>query len=501
MRETVTDDSSDSFKMSARQDQGDTVAADMTGMSSHHSVPMRGEQCSTRGTSDMGAVHDLMSEFVKHRDINKVEQKESKAGADSRNPLCAQKTSRVKHSAMLTEVRTLMNRYRDNYGRMRGWLSKLHVQAHPAWKKLPQWVEPSKVSHCFKCERRFRSQLQKINCRVGGQVFCSECCADCLVIYTVDEGDIMWGVNGKPSGPSTKPRNYSLLPVCSSCSQDLQDIAVDAANCSISQSTKFLEQLHCIHQTLSMLEVNVDVVFPKYLHLVDALSMDENSPNAIDQQNPFQYLARAQADLTDAFSVLATQFQKLKNLKPSSATEEILQSNVVQRTSKFLSQKSKFQIAKNRLSAIVPAEDLEKIQKDVCEQIIEQLYIYLKKLTFELSCLTQTCGFEDDISEPLQPIISSIEEEEPSVIKHKEVVYKTRGTGEGSFQIISIDPQATDQHAVRYIVISQISSSLREHYEQLLEKTIGREYLGIKEHLSRVFFEMESLQEVSFSPA
>ena len=481
--------------MAVRQDA--SVAADMTGISLQHSVVMRGKLCSTRDRSDIGAYSNLMSEFVKHRNV-KVKQKESKASTDSRNPLCAQKTSGVKHSAMLTEVRTLMDRYRDNYGRMRGWLSEL--QARPAWQKLPQWVEPSKASRCFKCERRLRSQLQKINCRVGGQVFCSECCTDRLVIYTVDDGEIMWGMNGKPGGPSTTPKNYSLLPVCNSCSQDLQTIVLDAANCSISQSTKFLERLRHINQTMSMLEVNVDVVLPKYLHLVDALSMDENSPNSIDEQNPLQYLARAQADLTDAFSVLATQFQKLKALKSNSATEEKLQSNVVQRTSKFLGQKSKFKVAKNQLSEIIPAKDLEKIQKNVSEQTIEQLYIYLQQLNFELSCLTQIYGF-DDISEPLQPIISSIEEEEPSVIKHKEVAYETRGTGEGSFRMIPIDPQVTDQHAVRYIVISQISSSLREHYEQLLEKTIGREYLGIKEHLSRVFSELESLQAATSPPA
>ena len=482
--------------MAARQDQSNSVASGMTGMSfQYNSAPMRGEQCSTRGTSDTGAISNLMSEFIKHRDI-KVEHKESKASIDSRNPLCAQKTSGWKHSAMLTEVRTLMNRYKDNYGRMRGWLSKL--QTHHAWQKLPQWVEPSKASRCFKCERRLRSQLQKVNCCVGGQVFCSECCTDRLVIYTIDEGEIMWGVDGKPGGPSTTPKNYSLLPVCSSCSQDLQTIVLDAANCSISQSTKFLEQLHCIHQTMSMLEGNIDTVFPKYLHLINALSMDENSPNSVDEQNPFQYLARAQADRTDAFSVLATQFQKLKALKPSSTTEEILQSNIVQQTSKFLGQKSKFQIAKNQLSEIMPAKDLEKIQKDVSKQTIEQLYIYLQQLNFELSCLTQIYGFED-ISEPLQSIISGIEEEEPSVIKHKEAAYETRGADERSFRIIPIDPQVTDQHDARYIVIEQLCSSLQEQHVQLLEKTIGHEYLGTKENLSRVFLVMESLQAAATS--
>ncbi len=354
-------------------------------------------------SEDIGVTCDLKSIFVKHRSVA-LEGIQGEVNAQQRNPICGQKTSLTKCAAIEKEVQKLINRYRENSGKLRGFLSE--VKSQPAWQKLPQWIEPSRATACYKCSCRFRPFSTKTNCRIGGQVFCSSCCNDQMVIFDCPEGT-KWAINGKQGGPSTIPSSYTLIPVCCNCSNELQALLSD--NCTT--KTDFIEQLQGLHKAISKLQFKIDLILPKYLVIVDSLSMDAGSPNSISEKNPIQFVAKAHCDLLYIFDMQSTNFQKLKCLNPCSETEEKLQSNVGQCSRNFVQEKSKFQLAKSRLSDIMPLQDLKKVQMNVSERNILHIYNNLQRLEFELSCLAQIYKLNVDIMKTIRVTRCCIEEE------------------------------------------------------------------------------------------
>ena len=337
---------------------------------------------------------DLMREYSKHR-RHMIGRKQSAVSTDLRNPLCGQKSSTLKRIVMKGEVLKLVEGYRENSGLIKGLLSEVKV---PTWQKLPQWVDSSRASACFKCTKPFGSLLsgrfKKINCRIGGQVLCSDCCTDEIVLY-FDEGEIKWAVNGKPGAPSTPPSSYKLLPVCNSCSSDLQIIVQErvAKPIPVVTISAFLEKLHQMHQKLSRLEEKIETTLPEYMKIVDSLDMADNSPRSIDGQTPLQVLVKVQTDLSDAFSSLAVRSQKLKHLKPESGTESRLHRHVMIGTYQYYSENMfQFRLAKIRLSELMPTDHLQEIQLSVSQRSMERVHVYLQQLMFEvLDLRNNTC--------------------------------------------------------------------------------------------------------------
>ncbi len=443
-------------------------------------------------TADEGVTCDLMSTFDQHRCIA-LGSKHAEAIAQLRNPLCGQKTSTFKSTATQKEVQKLVNRYSESLEKVggRGFLSE--VKSQPAWQKLPQWIESQKATACYECSSRFRSFSTKVNCHIGGQVFCTDCTTDRMVIYDTPEG-AKWAINGKDGGPSAVPSSYCLLSVCSNCSCELQAFLSRKYAAS---STDFLERLHCLHKTISKLQLKIESILPKYLIIVDSLSMDDGSPNYISEKNPIQYVAKAHCDLVYIFDMLSTNFQKLKSLNPQSATEEKLQSTVVQCTNNFVKHmNTKFQVAKNCLRETMPLQDLQKVQKTVNEQNLEQVYSNLKRLNFELSCFAQIYNFNDDVLKTLQTTLSCFEEEYCML----ELENKTEWLSmEENPRLVTLDPQVTNLKNIQYVLVSQISSCLGEYLQQLLNKTTEQDFLRAKESLQNASLILDRLQLSSSS--
>ncbi len=438
----------------------------------------------------LGVTCDLMSTFYKHRCIA-LDSKYAETNVQLRNPLCGQKTSSMKEIAMQNEVHKLVNRYSENLKSLRSRSILSEVKSHP-WQKLPQWIEPKNATACYKCNCRFRSLSTKINCRVGGQVFCTSCCTDQMVVYSTKEG-VKWAINGKPGGPSVVPSIYCLLPVCSNCSGELQSFL--SSKFAITRS-RFFEQIHCLHKILFKLQFKIDSILPKYLAIIDSLSMDDGSPNSINERNPIQWVAKAHCDLVYMFDLLSTNFHKLKCLGPKSATEEKLQSNISQCTTSFLREKNtKFQVANNCLSDIMPLQDLQKVQKNVSERNIEQVYDGLKRLEFELSCLTQMHEFNCDILKILQTTLLCVEDEYSNLDMEKDVqesAHCIESTEEN--RLITLDPQVSTPKNIQYVVVSQISSCLGEYLQLLLNTTTEQDFSRAKESLQNASLNLDRLQ-------
>lgn len=432
------------------------------------------ESCFNSKTGS-GVSTNLIREFSEHR-RHMIGRKQFAVNIDLRNPLCCQKSSVLKRVAMEHQILKLVEGYRVNSGLIKGLLSEVKV---PAWQKLPQWVESTRATVCFKCNIQFGSLLsgryKKINCRIGGQVFCSNCCADEIVLY--NEGcEIKWAINGKVGAPSTTPSSYKLLPVCSNCSSDLlisiqERMAEPVPAVAISS---FLKKLHQMHKKLSELEEKIETTLPEYMKIVDALDMTDSSPRSIDKQNPLQVLVKVQTDLSDAFSSLAVRSQKLKHLKPESDTESRLHRHVMIGTYQYYSESMfQFRQAKNRLSELMPTDHLEEIQLNVSQRSMERVHVYLQQLMFELLDLKQRYMFEDNFLEPIMATIRNAEEElKPFLESRNESWDKqaecaldfVRGELEAGRRAITINNDVKDPKYVSYIVISQISSRVHECY-------------------------------------
>ena len=447
---------------------------------------------------------DLMREFSNHR-RPMIDRKQSAVSTDLRNPLCVQKSSALKRISIKSEVKKLVKGYEDNSGLIKGFLSEVKV---PAWQKLPQWVDSSKSTACFGCGGQFGNLLsgrfKKINCRIGGQVFCSNCCTDEMVLYS-SEGEIKWAVNGKPGAPSTPPSSYKLLPVCNSCSSDLQEIVQERVAKPVPTVTTsaFLEKLHLMHQKLSQLAEKIETTLPEYMTIVDSLDMTDNSPKSIGGQNPLQVLVKVQTDLSDAFSSLAVRSQKLKHLKPESDTESRLHRHVMIGTYQYYSENMfQFRLTKNRLCELMPTDHLEEIQLDVSQRSMERVHVYLKQLMFELLDLKKRYKYQDDFFEPIMATILNAEDELKPFLESRNESWEKqtecaldfiRGELEAGRRALTVNTDDSDPVAARYVVMSQISSRVHECYRELQAKTIDREFCKTKESVRDAFVTLDGL--------
>ena len=444
-----------------------------------------------------GGYKDLMREFSTNR-RGCIDAKKSNSDAEVKKPICVQKSSVEKRAEMKKEMLKLAKGFEENSGWMKGILAELKV---PAWQKLPQWVETSEASHCSHCNNPFRAMSRKLNCRVGGQVFCSSCCKDEIVIFS-NEGEIKWAVNGKPGGPISTPSRYKLMPVCSQCSGDLQIALQENLNNQPPPTSSFLERLHRMHQDLSKLEAKIETSLPDYQKIVDTLDMADSSPQAVQGRHPLQVLVKVQSDLSDAFSALAVESQKLKVLKPETCTESRLHRHAMIGTYQYYSENMfQFRLAKNRLSDLMPTDHLQEIQQAVSQQSMERVHIIVQQLMYEALNLEKHYKFESDFFMHLMEIVQNIEAEfqpfleqcKESWEKHSKVLmeYVQIEIKEGrTFLNLT---KSFEKSAVRYVVISQCSSLVHECYRELQAKTIDREFRKTKESLLVACSELDSV--------
>jgi hypothetical protein len=326
------------------------------------------------------------------------------------------------------------------------------------------------------------------------QVFCSNCAAEELILYTDDDGSVRWALNGKDGGPSKVPAKYRLLVVCRNCAAELQDIMVEGI--SAPPPSVFLDSVFTLHSQLSNHQAKIESALPGYKRLVEAMDAADSSPDHVKEKNPMQKLIKAQLDLSDAFSTLAVESQRLKALKPKSHTQEKLLRNVMMGMYHSYSDNMySFRNLKNHLSELVPMQTLSLIQTSLSQQSLERVHVVVQQLTFEALNLQEKYKLDSSFLLPIVNISKHMDTEFKEFIERKDswdvhcqVIQKFIEEEIGNHHHrIKIDGamlrRRDPHHAIHYLVVSQCSSLIHECYRELLAKTIDREFKLVKESL------------------
>ena len=435
-----------------------------------------------------GCFRDLMGEFAQLRRVKVLAET-----TEATKPHCGSRNSSAKQNAMMNEVPRLMNGFSSNPGFWKGLKSEFKI---PDWQKSENWVETRCASECYQCKKVFTKMSRKVNCRIGGQVFCKECSKDEIVVYLEErEGEPKWGINGKSGGPTTTPVRFEMYPVCSRCSVELQSMLLEHLTKSSNQtSDSFMDNVYRLHQSLSKLQEKVVSWLPEYEQVVESMDVEDNSPRSIKDQHPLRKLAKAQSDLSDALSELAVESQKLKLLRPQTPLEERLVKHVMIGTYQFYQEHMyHFRCMKQRLAEHTPHEHLVEIQKVLSQQSMERVHIVVQQLIFEALNLEKCYKFDSSFFADIVQIIRAIEDEFKPFLEargesweqHSEVVLMfIKSETKSSRSRIKLSQETlTSPEYVKYVVISQCSSVVHECYRELEAKTMDREFRKTKKSL------------------
>ena len=326
------------------------------------------------------------------------------------------------------------------------------------------------------------------------QVFCSNCASDELILYIDDDGNVRWALNGKDGGPKKVPAKYRLLVVCRSCSAELQDVMVESV--SAPPPSVFLDSLYTMHSELSKLQAKIEAYLPGYKQLVEAMEAADCSPDRVEVQNPMHKLVKAQLDLSDAFSTLAVDSQRLKVLKPKSHVQEKLLRNVMMGTYRSYSDNMfSFRNLKNHLSEFVPMETMSMIQTSLSMQSLERVHVVIQQLTFEAMNLEKQCKLDDAFLLPIITISKHMDTEFKEFVEDRNESWETHSQAVMKFieeeikndhrriKIDSVMLRYRQPQVIHYLVVSQCSSLIHECYRELQAKTIDRQFKMVKESL------------------
>jgi hypothetical protein len=409
--------------------------------------------------------------------------------------LCGGRNSSSKQKAMMKEIERLKDGFSSNPGFWKGLKSEFKI---PDWQKSKNWVESRDATQCYQCGKSFKKISRKVNCRIGGQVFCKECCKDEIVVYLEekDSGEPKWGVNGKSGGPTTTPVRFEMYPVCSSCSSELQSILLEhLSKSSVPAENSFMDGVYRLYLVLSKLREQVDAWLPEYEQVVDAMDMEDNSPRDVKDQHPLRKLAKAQSDLSDALSELAVESQKLKLLQPQTPLEEKLIKHMMIGTYQFYQEHMyQFRRMKLKLAEHTPHEHLVEIQKVLSQQSMERVHVIVQQVMYEALNLEKHYGFESSFFEDIVEIVRAIEDEFQPFLeargesweRHTDLVLLfIQKEAENNRKKIKLSQEilANPDH-VRYVVISQCSSVVHECYREIEAKTVDREFRKTKKSLN-----------------
>ena len=438
--------------------------------------------------NEFGGARDHMREFhiirQKRRDLIKNGEQSQESF-----PLCSRRSTECKKVVMRKEVGRLVEGFRENHAKYR--VDVLEVKV-PEWQKSSNWVVSRDALACLNCGNRFGMIKRKLHCRIGGHVFCSNCATEDLILYLDEDEQVRWALNGKEGGPINKPDRFRLLVICQSCSLELQEILLEKI-CAPRPSV-FLQSLTNIHEKLSKEFTLIETNMPRYKQLVESMEASNCSPRQVEDKNPMHRLIKSQLDLSDAFSRLAVDSQKLNALRPKSHMQEKLLRNVKMGTFRSYSDNMfSFRNLKNHLSEFVPIETMGVIQESLSQRSMERVHVFLQQLIFEALNLEHKYGFNNSFFASIITISKHIDVEFKEFMEMRKESWEDHSKAVMKFieeemkngrKVIKIDEALQRQtHVVYYLVVSQCASVIHECYRELQAKTIHREFKMVKESL------------------
>ena len=352
-----------------------------------------------------GRFRDRMHEY---RECQQLVQRE-RSERDSINlvkPLPKRERSESKISQVRSEVKRLLHGFQVESNSLKGLVKT------PDWHKADHWVPDSKQSDCFECKKKLKMTNRKINCRVCGQVFCTTCTKNEILLYCYQDGIAKWAINGKEGGPSSKPSRFETLPICNHCCHELEEILLTDLQGPTEEEYNFLDEAVAMQKELIGLQAKIEHLLSNYRKLVDSMDIEDSSPRSVSTQNPLQVLAKAQADLSDAFSFMANKSQALKKLRPETETQIKLVKHIMTATFEFYSEHMfQFRAAQLHLKEMMPIESLTVIQRYLDQQSMERVHLLLQQILYELLNLQKQYKFEDSFLAHLVQVDTCVEEE------------------------------------------------------------------------------------------
>ena len=457
--------------------------------------------------SVFGASQDHIHDFCHYRRSRKASLQE-KAKQEKNIPIPHRDRTESKRTAIRDEA----DRLTDGFQAQTGWMKNLVSEVRtPNWHKSPHWKPSGRVKNCFDCKKGFRITSRKIHCRICGQVFCTECTKDEIILYMDKDDSAKWAINGKSGGPSTSPDRYELLPTCRDCSQELQEVMLQDLTVPEQETVyDFMDHLTPLQKKLYKLITKIEASLPNYQKVVDTLDIEDSSPTSVKGRHPLRDLAKAQSDLSDFFSQLAVKSQELKQLQPlaRSDTQQRLLRHIMIGTYQFYSENMYlFRASRDRLAEFTPLEGLEAIQAVLNQQSMERVHIILQQIIYEVLDLQKRYNFDDSFFVHIVEPIKHIEDEYKAYVEKrgesweehcecvKEMIQDDMKNDRRKIVISRTIPRRQTKSAmfVMYKVVLKCCTIAHECQRELEAKTSDREFPRTKESLKETCDELITL--------
>ena len=336
--------------------------------------------CFNTDIDDIGNECDWTHYFsgLRHRSISSLRQKEEESLS---MPIPSLTTSNGKLKR--ERVQQEMNRLTIGFAGSNSWLKSLI--SIPSWQKSSHWKEPRRSHQCLDCHTSFKKLSKKVNCRVCGQVYCSSCTKAELIIFLPNNGcsSPQWAINGKAGTPTSSPHAIVFLPVCNMCERELEGILIDEIEALASEEEEeeeedFMDSLSQLHSSLYRMKSRIEIWLPQYQKLVDSMDIVDG------QSKPVSHLAKSQSNLSDQFSQMAVESQKLRRLEPLTPSQAKVLKNVTIAMYNFYSENMYlFRTSKEKLGEVMPVESMELLQEAVDLISYERVHIIVRQITFE----------------------------------------------------------------------------------------------------------------------
>ena len=457
-------------------------------------------------SDEFGGYRNHMRTFQEFRRERAKRLQDSEANARARS-LCQRMDTPALRKVVSCEIQRLLLGYEANAGMMKGLMGDMMI---PEWQKSSTWVASKDTVVCSNCGESFSMLRRKNHCRIGGQAFCSKCVKEELLLYFDETGTVKWALNGKDGGPTKEPEKFRLLTVCQKCSSILHEML--KAELCVVPTPVLLDKLKALHSGLSTMQSKVDSTLPTYMNLVECMDMNDDSPSHVAERHPLRKLIKTQTDLSDAFSRLAVESQKLKQLRPATRTQQKLLKAVMMGTYRFYSDNMfTFRNLKNHLADIVPMETLDAIQVTVSMQAADRVEVLIHQLVLEAIALEHQYKFNSDFFPSIIDITNKMDVEFKQFVisrgdnwdEHHAFVMEfiEKDMKENRRLITICDTLKTRHkpHVIHHVVVSQCSSIIHECYRDLEAKTIDREFPAVKKNLQIACLKLDEILVLSNS--
>ena len=446
------------------------------------------EKC-FKGKVDSGCAKDHLGEFKRYR--------KERLEADSGKPACSRAYTGTK--LIQKELNRLMEGFAASASD--GFLAGLPGKKTPEWQKSATWVEPGNENKCYQCKRNFGVFYSKHNCRIGGQVCCTKCIKEGLIIYQDDRGgETKWGINGRDNGPKTKYR-LEIYMICSSCLDHLETVPVDMS----SQKRQFMDSVCEIHKSTSRMQRNIDKWLPEYQQEVEALKVGMRN-EAADLERK---LAMLHLNLSTTLPAIDGNVNRLLELhqqlqqSPVGEQQQKLLINVLIGTeSSYKEHTEKFHCTKTKLLSQLSREKLCQVQEEVNQKSILYVYAIVKKLAIDLQDYTENYNFEGKFLEDVIKIEHAITEEfkqlptESQSCNWEELMRDKACT---SIDVAQMVRTSANSDHVKIVVASQSSTILQQCLSKLKDETLDLEFQKTKQCLKQAWDQFEMTLRTSYN--